>query len=719
MNAKTAPTERARLDRAKIQRTYYAAQSNATKIALADVEFIMGDMYEPKNRQRRDRCEVDLEAYLREYNPRAFCRPFSKEHQRFIGQLQESMSESMWLVKSVFRGFGKTTMTEAAIRWAISYGHKRFCYIVAASSPMADGILSSIQREFEENDMLHDDFPEITLAIRALEGKYQRTASQLFRGELTGIKWGGDKLIFPKTVDWSRAAGSIITASGWTCGIRGARHRLKDGTQIRPDFVMIDDPQDDGMAESPTVCRKFLDTLQGTILGLGGHDKRISVVMPATIIRTGDAVDQLMDAKEYPAWVAENVPMLVSEPDNGELWTGEYARIRADYDRGDPVAQRRAWKAATKFYMDRQQEMDAGAVATWEHCYQHDEVSAIQHAMNIKIDRGPDYFAAECQGRPNVKMGSGALVTSSDFISAKISGTAERMISPEHQLATGFIDIGHDKLNWMLAAWTPSLTGTIIGYGEFPNGSKKLTDTEPRLSAAVFSGLVAVIESMAGAPLLCVTPTAGESLNVSTVLIDCGDPTTRETVFQIARSHRFPCRIIASRGRAHHQYYPGDPKKKRHLQNAFVDVWKRLGVVVVHDACLWRERCQRAFMLPHGSQGGIDIFGSGRDRHRELATQICSERLVEKFAGQSGEMFKWVRVPGTRNHFLDCAVGCMVAAITEGAKYGNEEEQQAGQAQRRQQRHARSVESFANDAGDAGQAQRPARRRGGFRSLDD
>jgi hypothetical protein len=190
-------------------------------------------------------------------------------------------------------------------------------------------------------------------------------------------------------------------------------------------------------------------------------------------------------------------------------------------------------------------------------------------------------------------------------------------------------------------------------------------------------------------------------------------------VFQIARSHRFPCRIIASRGRAHHQYYPGDPKKKRHLQNAFVDVWKRLGVVVVHDACLWRERCQRAFMLPHGSQGGIDIFGSGRDRHRELATQICSERLVEKFAGQSGEMFKWVRVPGTRNHFLDCAVGCMVAAITEGAKYGNEEEQQAGQAQRRQQRHARSVESFANDAGDAGQAQRPARRRGGFRSLDD
>lgn len=707
-------TERARLEKAKLQRTYYAAQSEKTKLSLADVEFIVGDMHEPRNQPRRDKCKHDLEAYLREYYPQHYTRPFSGEHKRFIGQLQESMMESMWLVKSVFRGFGKTTLTEDAASWAVSYGHKRFLYIVAASAPMADSILTTIQTEFEQNPLIHDDFPEITLAVRALEGKYQRAATQLFRGELTNIRWGGGRLIFPKTLPNSPSAGSIVTSSGWGGGIRGARHRLADGSLIRPDFVMIDDPQDDEMAESPTTCRKFLDVLQGTILGLGGHNKRISVVMPATIIKPGDAVDQLMDAKEYPAWIAENVPMLEIEPPDQELWLGEYARIRADYDRGDPMAQRRAWAKATEFYQTHHVEMDRGAVATWEHCYQEDEISAIQHAMNIKIDRGADYFAAECQGRPNQKLGSGALVTSSDFITSKISGTPERTVSPVHQLVTGFVDVGHDKLNWMLTAWTPTMTGTVVGYGEYPEGTRKLTDAEPRLTAAVFAGLIAVVENMASTPLICVTPTAGEPVGVSTVLIDCGDPTTREIVFQVARSRRFPCRVMASRGRAHHQYYPGDPKKKRHLQNAFVDVWKRLGVVIVHDACLWRERCQRAFMLPQGSQGGIDIYGTGRDRHRELATHICSERLVEKFAGQSGEMFKWTRVPGTRNHFLDCAVGCMVAAITEGAKYGNEEGEQ-GKGRQNRPAHRRTE----NNGGEAESGQRSARRRGGFRAVDD
>jgi len=67
------------------------------------------------NPARREACSQDLEMYLRTYHPDTYSRPFSAAHRKFIGKLQESMTASMWLVQSVFRGFGKTSITEGAV----------------------------------------------------------------------------------------------------------------------------------------------------------------------------------------------------------------------------------------------------------------------------------------------------------------------------------------------------------------------------------------------------------------------------------------------------------------------------------------------------------------------------------------------------------------------------------------------------------------------------
>jgi hypothetical protein len=666
----------------------------------ADIEVILGEMPDVKNPKRKKACLADLEMYLRTYHAGTFTRPFSQQHRRFIGQLQEACKESAWIVRSVFRGFGKTSLTEGAAEWAIVGGHKRFIPIIAASSEHADAIAAGIRGGFENNDMLLDDFPEICWPVRALEMRVQRCTGQRFRGKSTFLKWSGGFLQFPSNTG-ALCAGSIIATFGWTASFRGLKRRLPDGNTVRPDFVIVDDPQTDESAQSPTAVMKLLDTLIKSVLGLGGHNRRISVVVPATVIQPNDAIAQLMDPQEYPAWLAENIPMLKTLPKDTGKWLGEYARIRGDFDRSIPGEQRKAAYRSLQYYRAHRAELDEGAEATWKDCYERGfELSGVQHAMNLWIDKGEDYFWAECQGKPSARLGSGSLVTDVDYVAKKVNGLAQRTAPADCLVASGFIDVAHDKLQWMLCAFRSDFGGSVIDYGEWPEGNATLRGMEgTTLSGAVFRGLCHLVERMAAQ---AIPKSDGEGFWLQNVLVDCGDPGTRDAVFASARGQRFPCRVVASRGRAHHQFYMPDPKKKRCLQNSFIDIWKGLGPVVVHDACVWRERFQRSMMLPPREPGSIDVYGPSQARHRELALQLCSEKLIEKMSGTSGEMYKWSRTPGVRNHFLDCGVGCMVAATMEGLRYGQEVQAIVARQQGQQ-------------GGGSGQR----KRRGGFKAIED
>ncbi len=56
-------------------------------------------------------------------------------------------------------------------------------------------------------------------------------------------------------------------------------------------------------------------------------------------------------------------------------------------------------KAATEYYRQHRNEMDAGAVIAWPERYNHDELSAIQHAMNLRLQDEAAFFA-EYQNEP-------------------------------------------------------------------------------------------------------------------------------------------------------------------------------------------------------------------------------------------------------------------------------------------------------------------------------
>jgi hypothetical protein len=69
--------------------------------------------------------------------------------------------------------------------------------------------------------------------------------------------------------------------------------------------------------------------LAGAVLGLGGPGKKISGIMPYTVIRPSDMADNILDRDKHPEWNGERTRMVYSFPTNEKLWD-EYARLRAE-----------------------------------------------------------------------------------------------------------------------------------------------------------------------------------------------------------------------------------------------------------------------------------------------------------------------------------------------------------------------------------------------------
>jgi len=79
--------------------------------------------------------------------------------------------------------------------------------------------------------------------------------------------------------------------------------------------------------------------------------------------------------------------MVYAFPTNETLWQ-RYAEIRAEGMRnGDGGA------SATEFYRENKDAMDAGSIIVWPERFNYDELSAIQHAMNLKLQDEAAFFA--------------------------------------------------------------------------------------------------------------------------------------------------------------------------------------------------------------------------------------------------------------------------------------------------------------------------------------
>ena len=72
------------------------------------------------------------------------------------------------------------------------------------------------------------------------------------------------------------------------------KYKRADGQTVRPSLVVLDDPQTDESARSLSQCATRESILAGAILGLAGPGKKISGIMPCTVIRPGDMADNIL-----------------------------------------------------------------------------------------------------------------------------------------------------------------------------------------------------------------------------------------------------------------------------------------------------------------------------------------------------------------------------------------------------------------------------------------
>ena len=435
-----------------------ARQRNAEKArAGRDI----GDVPAVVNPQRKTKALKSFKYFCRVYFPDVFYLPFSPDHETVIEKIEQAVLQGGLFALAMPRGSGKTCLMQMACVWAALGGNTEFVCLVAASGDRAKDLLENIKVWFETNPLLYEDFPEVIHPIRALGGIVNRQKGQLYKGQLTRIEWAADKLVLP-TIEGSKASAVVISCSGLKgSDIRGQNHARADGKVVRPSLVMIDDPQTTESAWSQSQSRRREAILAGDVLGMAGPGKKISGLMACTIIRPDDMADKILDRENHPDWKGQRTKMVYAFPTNEKLWA-EYGEIRADSLRNDGSG-----KEATEFYRQNRQAMDTGAIVAWPQRFNEDELSAIQHAMNLKF-RDEAAFFAEYQNEP-IGESEGDEMLSIEQIGEKLNGYPKGAVPLGCNFLTMFIDVQQKALFYLIAAWEENFTGYVLDYGTWPD----------------------------------------------------------------------------------------------------------------------------------------------------------------------------------------------------------------------------------------------------------
>lgn len=654
-------------DRRNAERDRQAEQS----LAGRDI----GQLPEVVNPNRKAACERNFQLFCESYFPETYSLAWSPDHLKVIEKIETAVLRGGLFALALPRGSGKTTITESAALWSMLYGHREFVVLIGATESAALELLDSLKTELEVNERLAEDFPEVCYPVAQLEGIANRCAGQLCKGERTRITWTSNEIVLP-TVEGSRASGIIVRVAGITGRIRGMKFKRSDGRSVRPSLVIIDDPQTSESAGSLEQTRKRVRVLAGDILGLAGPGQKISGIMPCTIIRPGDMADIILNRNTHPDWNGEKTRMVYRFPTNMKLWE-EYAEIRAEALRTEGNFQK-----ATEFYLANREAMDAGAEVSWEARFNHDEVSALQHAMNLKF-QDEAAFMSEYQNDPLPDDTADDSLLSVDEICAKINGLARRRVPLKCDRLTMFVDVQKALLFYVVIAWAEDFTGAVIDYGSWPDQHRheySLADANPSIQTlfpkagfegALYAALSALTDECLGREW---EREDGAVLKIERALVDANWGQSTDVVYQFCRQSSHAGVILPSHGR-----YVGASSKpmteyRKQQGDRLGFNWmipnvagKRAIRHVIYDTNYWKSFIHARLAVPVGDKGSLTLYGRIPGAHQLFAEHLTAEYRV-KTQGRGRTVDEWKLKPQSHdNHFLDCVAGCAVCGSMLGA----------------------------------------------------
>jgi hypothetical protein len=451
------------------------------------------------------------------------------------------------------------------------------------------------------------------------------------------------------------------------------------GERIRPDLVILDDPQTDESARSPSQNHKRIRIVQGAVKGLAGPGQSIAIVMPCTVVAPGDMADQFLDRGRFPAWQGQRTKLLLEWPTRMDLWE-QYREVRRS-----GMAQEDKGAAGTAYYKAHRPEMDAGAVVSWPQRYEPEQLSGIQYAMDLWID-DPASFHAEYQNEPQVDGGAGTDLPELEdgALLARLSSLPRGTVPREATRVTVGIDVQGKVLYWLAVGWEEGYGGEIVDYGAWPRQNRpfftardarpELSDVFPHLAgeALFYAGLRALLDELIGREW---ARDDGHSAVLDRVGVDANWGKTTDVVYRVCREHAHRALLVPCHGRYFSPLRAPISEWKRQPGEQIGREWRysaptsRRGRHLLYDTNAWKSFLADRLLTPPGSPGCLLLPGGRPADHHLLVDHLTSE-YRQRTPGRGREVDEWlIRPDRSENHWFDCGVMAAVLASLAGLRW--------------------------------------------------
>lgn len=604
--------------------------------------------------------KLSLQEWGYKHFPHQFYCDISEAHEEFISTLEDTIKRGGNYAFCFPRGSGKSTWLQVGILFAIANGYRKYIACICANAEEAKKFLNDIKTLIESSDEFAKTYPEISLPIQALDGIAQR-GKTLINDDKSSMqfKYTERQLSMPN-VTGSKSAGHMIEVRGINGTIRGLKCNLPNGKSIRPDLVVIDDPQTDDDAKSEKIVEEYLSKIRTTITGLAGPKVKLAMFCSGTIIQSDDVMEQLTDRSKFPKWMGKRVKFLLSEPINKELWN-QYYDIRTEcFNAGD-----REYHKATEFYKLHRAEMDAGASVYWQDRYDPDEISAIQHIMNYKQDNGDESFNSEMQNAP-IKASTQFFNLNRDIIISKFNGNPILKLPDYETVITASIDINKHGLTWAVLSHSINFISTVLCCGIQPiSESFDIQNYNEAEEIKLIHALNSLFDYMKNLQLIDVK---GNQKRINRVSIDYnGQPANSIKNYVMQNQVNYPFELFASKGYDNIQYSP----KLKSIKSENCHIME--GNLIYINSDYWKENTINSFILPLNAPSSITINAnkSEASSHRELINQLTAEQLIDKHIDVKSGKIKYEWVVNGHNDLLDVIGYARALASTLGCSVIN------------------------------------------------
>jgi hypothetical protein len=166
-------------------------------------------------------------------------------------------------------------------------------------------------------------------------------------------------------------------------------------------------------------------------------------------------------------------------------------------------------------------------------------------------------------------------------------------------------------------------------------------------------------------------------MRVDLCLVDAGWGQMASTIHQFCRESPHKATIRASRGKyvgatkaPLNQWKPG-PGDRRGDGWMLKAAGVKHGREVLFDANYWKSFVAERCRSPMGTPGALTVFGSDPAVHAPMGKHLASEFPVRASA-DGRTVDEWQKRPGRPdNDWLDCLVGCCVAASVLGMSWSS------------------------------------------------